>query len=1247
MRSPLIDAEDLAAWTAAGASAGLSPLVRTLLVHSPGVMSFSPASADIGAVGMVDCSTGHPFIPVGRSIWALTIDSGGTKDEELALKLIPEDSGATSSNADSLVLVTHQRFSDKEAWRARLAAVSPWRSTSVVDAIDLQAWLETLPVVHLWASELLGRPVAHAASVAHWWSQWSRRAAPPTPPDLLLAGRTAEVATLQGRAAKGGLTRIYGQSAQEAAAFAAAAINKFSEGTDYISGLVANDADGLRLCCEAPAGTLIIALADEPEVANALDAGHHVVVPIGAAHPAERADIVLPPIPRDETTAALMAVGLPRDRAERLAAVARRSLLTFRRTLAYVPGQRPTWAQPPNSNLLAPLMLVGSWLQRNDADIQVVEQVTQRPWDEVERELVAWVHSEEPPWRVTAGNWYLTDPSDAWELLHSRLIAADIERWQRQVTLVLSERDPRLQLPLAERHLAGLRDIHRQWSGELRRGLAEGIALLGAAGTTPLPGGGIASDRARSIVAELLSGDDPCELWESMGDVLPLLAEAAPDEFLGVLSAGLAGDLPPLRCLFRDPGGPAGIGPSSPHIAVVSALETLSWSNRYLEQASGLLARLAQLDPGGHSGNRPADSLRRIYLPWLPRTSASLKDRTAALRTLDQSYPEVAWTLRLTLLSAMRDLTYSTHRPRFQVEWIPDYEGASRGEREAAVSGLVEDAVASAHSLPTRWSDIISSVQNLTANERHRVFDALGRLNPDEMDADDRLRIWQALTETANRSGQHPTAQWALPEEDIRHLIRLAERFDPVDDLRRYALLFSWRVDLPGVDPREHGERERILSESRNKAAFSAWSAGGLDALVQLARIADEPFLLGRHAAAALGTDADPQLAALLCIQDDVCDRMSAGWVHERYAQDGWPWAEALMRELLARPQPIAALKLLLAVPATPDAWTAGSRLESDLAESYWSMMNPWSVGADDTRELVPLLVEHGRAWSAVQLLSARLLPDDGLHQLDADMVQLILNVLRGALAIDASAGIPAGSPDYEVNRLLSALREADVPHDLVAELEWAFFPLLDGSYETPALFSALASDPAFFAELISVAFRSADGSPRQSDASDARTAFNAYAILSAWRAIPGTTASGIDEEQLMDWIRQARNLLGESGRRDIGDQQIGQMLSASPPGSDGAWPHESVRNVIEAIEGQHIIIGFRIGTFNARGVTSRAMLEGGAQERALATQYRTWASAIRPRWPRTAGALDDLASGYDRDAQREDEEAARWGDRL
>jgi len=44
--------------------------------------------------------------------------------------------------------------------------------------------------------------------------------------------------------------------------------------------------------------------------------------------------------------------------------------------------------------------------------------------------------------------------------------------------------------------------------------------------------------------------------------------------------------------------------------------------------------------------------------------------------------------------------------------------------------------------------------------------------------------------------------------------------------------------------------------------------------------------------------------------------------------------------------------------------------------------------------------------------------------------------------------------------------------------------------------------------------------------------------------------------------------------------------------------------------------------------------------------RYRAWAKAISFEYPHTAKALDGLADGYDRYAQREDEDAERldWG---
>jgi hypothetical protein len=128
-----------------------------------------------------------------------------------------------------------------------------------------------------------------------------------------------------------------------------------------------------------------------------------------------------------------------------------------------------------------------------------------------------------------------------------------------------------------------------------------------------------------------------------------------------------------------------------------------------------------------------------------------------------------------------------------------------------------------------------------------------------------------------------------------------------------------------------------------------------------------------------------------------------------------------------------------------------------------------------------------------------------------------------------------------------------------------------------------------------------------------------------------------VDPTALAEWVRVARLELADSGRADIGDEQIGQVLSASPEGADGIWPAEPVRDLIEAIGSTSMETGIHVGLVNSRGITSRGVYDGGTQERALATRYRDWSRQTASKWPRTSRVLRLLAESYERDARQHD----------
>lgn len=150
----------------------------------------------------------------------------------------------------------------------------------------------------------------------------------------------------------------------------------------------------------------------------------------------------------------------------------------------------------------------------------------------------------------------------------------------------------------------------------------------------------------------------------------------------------------------------------------------------------------------------------------------------------------------------------------------------------------------------------------------------------------------------------------------------------------------------------------------------------------------------------------------------------------------------------------------------------------------------------------------------------------------------------------------------------------------------------------------------------------------------------NAWYLLKTINKLPGQlNPADIDKNQLQEWMLRVREGCLRKNRKNVCDNKLGELLSLSPVGKDGVWPHEAVRAVIERFESSELEIGLETGRYNRRGVTGRAWKEGGEQERKIAEQYEQQAEQIRVEFPRTAGVLFRLAQCYRRDAAVCDEE--------
>jgi len=1239
-----VDAEDLIRWADhRDAQATLPQLVRRLvLATGERVTRVSFRSGEgvqlAGWDGLVVAEDASALVPAGISGWELGVGKKikGKADDDYE-KRTREPGGITPEHA-TFVFVTPRRWPGKDEWVAARGAEKVWHEVRAYDADDLATWLEQAPAVHLWLASLLGKRPADAQDIETFWEDWTAGTRPPTPSSLLLAGRDEVVGQIRewAKSERRALS-LQAESREEAVAVSAAALHMLpdDERDAVLAGtVIVRSEEAVRAFAvhDAPL-TLVLDLESATAAAHAARHGHRVLVPVGRERSPGPECVSIPRLPVEEAATALAAVGIPGDRARALARLARRSLTAFRRTLAVSPElQQPAWASPEHGKTLLPAALAGTWTDACAGDREALARLGDRPYEHIAGVLTTWANKSDPPVRRVAETWYIVSREDAWGLLARYLDPDALGRFEAVAIDVLGTPDPRFDLPEGKRYMAKALGNVPRWSPVLCRGLAEILAVMATSeASSPIaPPQSPAALVAKVTHRLLRRANTDWRIWASLSEwgVLPLLAEAAPDTFLRAVDEDLTRDEPLLLRLFsKDDDG--GLFVSSPHTGLLWALETLAWSEDHLGYAARLLAKLTRLDPGGRLSNRPQNSLRAIFLPWLPQTLASPERRLSVLDTLYAAEPEVAWRLMVELLPKRGDVQHPTAHPHWR-----NWRGGGDPRVSWAARSLVERLLRLAGQDGARWKDLVNALPNLPPDLDRAAIEGLKSLDLEALRHAGRSAIWHALRELIAHHRSFPDAAWAMPREVLDSLDTAMARFEPSDLVSRFAWLFGHRPELPEGRRGDWQAHEGEVARRQIEAARRLHKAGGIKALITVAESSDRPDSVGfafAHTERAI-TEEDQLLAAYLEANDTARARFAKGFAMGRIAIGGREWAEAKARAAATAWSAGQLGELLVCLPPDPRTWDLVRVLGSDIERAYWQRMGPFGVDQADTERGARSLLEHGRACTAVEMLAYR-------PGVSASLAAAALEALLETPPEEVRRVSPLG---HKIGELLGLLQESDeIDHGRVARLEWAYLPLLRFDRKPRVLHAELARNPEFFVEIVGWVFRAEGEEPSQLSEEEHDRALLAYELLESWRTVPGDSGDGsVDGNVLMAWVARARDLLSVSGHTKIGDEVIGQMLSGSPADVDGVWPHPAVCDVIEQIGSDPLERGIELGRFNSRGVSWRDLDAGGEQERELAEGYERNAQVIADRWPRTAAMLRRIAGTYLAEAAREDREA-------
>ena len=1234
--------------------AKLAALLR-MLVHSScdGLQKVVfPAHDDSqrsGWDGEIQTEVGNPWVPTGSSGWEFgtNTDIKGKADGDFSksVKAVPKAQRLEMA----FIFVTPRRWQGKNAWKEAQAAKKQWKDVLVWDSSDLEQWMEQSIPAQVWFSNEMGKDYRGTNSLDRCWVKWNADCKPAFTTQIfdeasIIAGEKL-LSHLRG---SDRTLHIASDSILEGLAFIYAMLSgddpELAAIRDRV--VVFSETGPLTELASKSSRFIPVVINSETEV-ELSETGSRLggisIIPRTMVQ--TETDIVLDALSEEAFCKALETMGLGSDEIERLKDESGRSLTVLRRRLAQGRAiKSPAWsADKTLARTVFPFMLAGAWKNDNGLDQTVLcHLANQENYAEIERKLVDLLPIDSAPiWSIGSFRGVVSKV-DALYAVHQWVTAEDLNRFYEAAELVLSERDPLLDLPEEDRWAARIHGKTKDISAALRKGIADSLVILA------VHGNGLFKNRLgedtqlqAALLVRKLFADMDGDTMESQSDELRSYAEAAPEEFLSIIEQDLAKNEPNSHVLMQPVSDP--IFSSSPRVELIWALETLAWSPRFLLQVVDILARLCTLEPEGHGGNTAMQSLLSIFQHRMPQTAASVEQRVAVFDQLVKNHPEVGWAVG----RDQYDARSSTGRYNVKPKWR-DYAFGSGGvvtkaERRKFELHCLKTALSWTPITKEKLIDLIHNLEGFDENSRERVWEQVAnwaKVASDENRAQLREQIRVSVSRSARRLFRKGTPK-ASTKEYANQARDIYDELEPNDIAWKFAWLFksgwvenSW--EEIHEDDHDFEARDKRVAKQRKAAVKAVFAKEGAPGVVRLAMSGDAAHVVGKFLAQIITADKDRLIFIKFVIGErEFLSSPKSQLLLNGFFSLGEDKAIKLIEMLRSELNDEQLVCLFCLCRFGEKIWKAVEASSQNVSDAYWrTVPASWACQSElELRYAVTKLIEVRRGLTALQLVNL------DLKNIASEQLYEILQALPPSDETERGVFSMYHRSVEEVFKLLNS--RGTIGRDRMASLEFLYleFFRFDRS-RIPNLEAEVNDNPSLFFEAIRTAYKG-EHAPRNGELSEVqkRAVRNACYFLFELSSVPGVDEHGvIQAERLKAWILDARRLSGETGHRAMLDYHIGELIAHAPPADDGVWPCESVREAVNDLYSSDLARGISIGRYNARGAHSRR--EGGEQERELAEQYESWAAACEFEHPRMAAILRGMTKEYIAEAEWHDEEA-------
>lgn len=894
-----------------------------------------------------------------------------------------------------------------------------------------------------------------------------------------------------------------------------------------------------------------------------------------------------------------------------------------------IPSFSPTSTAVKKSSLSIDLVaaLIGQWSTDSSGDKKIIEELSCVKYDEWECEFQTRVAAGDERIVFSQGVWtYQGHIEVALQNAKAYFDSHLLSFYSLFKTVILTY-DSKFDLPSDQRFIRSSSLPKGEYSNGLRESIIKSFVNIAVRekefiSCTKY----LISNKTHNIISEVLK-EGNWKVFATLDWMFVDIAQANPNAFCSTLQEVLKHPNNEIeKLLFEQEEGIVAVGY---YQGLVTALQTLTWVERYFATASNLLFSLTKLK------KEIADSFILVFLPWYPQTEASTETRTGAIKHLVQEYGDECWDVVFKLMPNQTHSGTEIHPPKY-IEGCFEKVVVLTGEYWTVSAYYLDLLISIARINHKRIPQIIELLDDVTPPMFKKIIDLIIEVSVILDDDNDRYIIWDKILSFSERHRAYASSEWALPEDALLQIDGVAILLSPKsEDIVDSRLFKSDQYDLIYSEEDFHRSESDLLA-LQTASIKRIYFERQLSGVLSFASKVGSPKTIGAVLSGLeLNSDEEDMVFSQLQCSEENQVELAKGYCYSKYRVAKKAWLTAI--DLSSMP-PKKRILILSSITICKDVLDEIRSLPKEEKQEYWTLAPNWLEDDAKVAETIEGLIIAHRLEYALRVLT-HMITENKLDSRD-----LAYRVLEANLDIGESR---SQMWDYYIKQVFTWLQKDIDKNDLkvLVNFEWCYYRVLSNTGSAKALEYILSSSPVDFITVLGMVYRSeneiettdlnykisSDTSAEIALSSDQRKkiAEHGWQILFNWKWMPGIQLDGtFDKEAMITWIDSVKGLSRDKGLYNVALQTIGHVLYYAPSSDDGLFIPQIVATTLEAEENEHMRIGYSTEAYNARGVYNYD--PSGKQEDEIAKLWNERAvSAESYGYIRFGKTLRDIAQGF------------------